>query len=224
MSGLRIWVEVLVVMIFTLLGLVLGALTGWIFVSPILGTVFGLVAATLFLRREGTTWRNLGFLKPMGIGPLLGYTLLTLAVVFIVTNYLVTPVMVRLGAPPLDVSLLQAAVQGDLVNYLIFLIPISWGSAAVGEELLARGFLQHRFTQYAGIRVGVVLQAVVFALGHFYQGVMGVANIFALALIFGFMYHRCGRNLWPLIVAHGITDTVGMTVLYIGRADLVTGV
>jgi len=223
MNALRIWLEVVAVMLLTLAGLVLGGLTGWIAASPIVGTLCGLVGATWLLRREGTTWRDLGFAQPIRLAALAGYTALILVVVFVVTAFVVTPLMERLGAPPLDVSVLQVAVEGNLVNYLIFLLPISWGSAAFGEELLARGFIQYRFSQLAGRHIGVVLQALVFALAHFYQGMMGVANIFALAVVFGFVYNRCGRNLWPLIAAHGITDTIGMTALYLGRVDLLTG-
>jgi membrane protease YdiL (CAAX protease family) len=223
MNAARIWLEVATVMLLTVTGLVLGGMTGWIAASSLVGTVFGLTGATWLLGRQGTSWRDLGFAQPMRLRALLGYTAFTLVAVFVATTFVVTPVLQRLGAAPLDVTVLQSAVEGNLTNYLIFLIPISWGSAAFGEELLARGFIQYRFTQLAGRHVGVALQAAVFAMGHFYQGIMGVANIFVLALIFGFVYDRCGRNLWPLIVAHGITDTIGITALYLGQADLLTG-
>lgn len=55
------------------------------------------------------------------------------------------------------------------------------------------------------------------------QGPTGVANIFVLALVFGAVYLRSGRNLWPLIAAHGIIDTVGITLIYLGRTDLLVG-
>ena len=40
--------------------------------------------------------------------------------------------------------------------------------------------------------------------------------IFAIGLILGAVFIRCGRNLWPVIVAHGVIDTIGITALYLG--------
>ena len=107
--------------------------------------------------------------------------------------------------------------------YLWFLIPVAWGSAAIGEEMLARGFLLHRAEGLTGTTVAVVLQAALFAMAHFYQGLTGVVNIFVLALVFGAVYLKSGRNLLPLIVAHGLIDTYGLTMLYVGRADMLLG-
>jgi hypothetical protein len=62
----------------------------------------------------------------------------------------------------------------------------------------------------------VLLQALVFALGHAYQGVTGVVNLFVVGLILGYVYLRGGRNLWPVIVAHGLIDTLSTTLVYLG--------
>jgi membrane protease YdiL (CAAX protease family) len=40
---------------------------------------------------------------------------------------------------------------------------------------------------------------------HFYQGAVGVVGIAPLALLFAYGFARTGR-LWPLIVAHALTD------------------
>ncbi len=219
----RAWFEVVAVLLLSFLGLVAGALTGWVPASPILGTLFAVAGATLFLRREGVSWQALGFARRMPAGKFLFFTTVTLVAVFVVTSFLVTPALRLAGAPPLDVSVLAALIEGNLANYLVFLLPISWGTAAVGEELIARGFLQYRFEQLGGPVLAVLLQASLFALAHSYQGITGVINIFFLALIFGAVYYRCGRNLWPLIAAHGLIDTVGMTLLFLGRTDLLLG-
>jgi len=223
MKELRAWGEVLAVMLASFLGLLVGGITGWLPASPIMGTVAGLAAATGLLRREGTSWRELGFARAMPLRAFLGYTALTLAVVVVLTSFVVTPLLKASGAPPLDISILRQAIEGNWLNYLVFLLPISWGSAAFGEELLARGFILNRLAQVHGRSVGVVLQAGIFALGHFYQGITGMANIFVLALIFGTVYYRCGRNLWPLIIAHGLIDTAGMTFLFLGRDEWLIG-
>lgn len=220
----RVALEVAAVIVLTLVGSVLGALTPWIVLGPILGMVLPLLLATHFLHRQGQSWRDLGLFKRLPLRTLAGWTGLTLLLVYTLTSFVVTPLIRALGAPPLDISLLQQIVEGNTVNYLIFLIPVSWGSAALGEEMLARGFLLDRFTGLAGVNAGIFLQALVFALGHFYQGLTGMINIFVIALIMGWVYLRVGRNLAPVMVAHGVIDTVGMTLIYLGYSDLMVGI
>jgi membrane protease YdiL (CAAX protease family) len=211
------------VVLLTVLGMLIGGLLPWIGLAPIVGILLPLAAATGFLRREGLGWRDLGFGRPMPLGRCLLGALLGLLAIYLVTGLLVTPLLRAAGAPPLDMSLLVGIIEGDLVNYLWFLLPVSWGSAAIGEELLARGFLLNRFERVHGTSVAIVLQAVLFSAGHFYQGVTGMANILVVALVLGVVYVRLGRNLWPVILAHGAIDTVGITAVYLGYADQLTG-
>ncbi len=212
-----------IVIVLTAAGLVAGAVTSVLALSAILGMVFPLIAATFFLRREGTGWRSLGFAVAMPLSRFAGYTFAALAVIYVVTSFIVSPLMHALGFPPIDISILAAEIEGNTLNYLVFLLPVSWGSAAFGEELLIRGFVLNRFAILFGeqrMTLVIVAQALLFTLGHAYQGVTGMANIMVVALVMGWIYVRCGRNLWPVIVAHGIIDTIGMTALYLGYTTL----
>lgn len=66
--------------------------------------------------------------------------------------------------------------------------------SSVGEEIFFRGFLQPR--------IGLVAQAVVFAIAHLsYVHVLEIVVTFSLALAFGLMYRRTG-SLWGPIGAH----------------------
>ncbi|MEZ5557859.1 MAG: type II CAAX endopeptidase family protein [Pseudomonadales bacterium] len=219
----RAWAQIAAVIALTLSGLVLGGLTPWPALSSILGMALPLLAATLFLRSEGRRWRDLGFATAMPPAAFVRYTLITLASIYLITNFVVTPLMRAAGAEALQAGELIELIEGNLGGYLTFLLPVTWGSAAFGEELLARGFLLHRFAGLFGSRAAVVLQAVVFALGHFYQGPTGMANVLVVGLVMGAVYLRCGRNLWPVIAAHGVIDTIAMTLIYLGYADLLTG-
>ena len=219
---LRGTLEIASIFVLLPLGGILGGLTGFIPLSAIGAIVLPLLAATLFLRREGVLWRDLVFGRPLPPLQVLGFTGLALALVlFAVTAS--NAVLRAMGFPPADVSVFTQLLEGDLVIYLWFLLPVSWGSAAIGEELLMRGYLLHRLEGLAGTAAAVVLQALIFALAHFYQGITGVVNIFVLALLFGLVYLRSGRNLLPLILAHGLIDTFSMTALYLGRSEYLLG-
>jgi len=219
---LRGLLEVLAVIVLLETGGVLGALTGFMPLSPILSVLLPLLAATWFLRREGNHWRNLLLGSRLNLKQLAGYSALAVAGGYAAVlggGWLAR----QSGLTSPDLSLLGDLLEGNLIVYLWFLLPITWGSAAIGEEMLARGFLQHRLEGLFGTGIGIILQAAIFAAAHFYQGLVGVLNIFLLALVFGSIYIRSGRNLIPLIIAHGVIDTIGVTLLYLGYADRLTG-
>lgn len=214
----HVWLQAGTLIALAIAGSLAGALTPWLALGPILAMALPLFAATAFLHNDGLTWYELGFLRRM---PLRRFVLLTLgaaATVIVLTSFVITPLLRLVDVAPPDPSVLVEAIEGDLANYLVFLGPVAWGSAAFGEELLLRGFLLNRFATLYGSAAGVVLQALVFSLGHTYQGLGGVVNIFAVGLILGWFYLRAGRNLWPAIVAHGLIDTLSLTLVYLGHA------
>jgi CAAX protease family protein len=105
----------------------------------------------------------------------------------------------------------------------VLLLPLGWGTAAFGEELIYRGFLNTRLSvAFGGGRSAVALaavgQALLFGLGHTYLGPLGVMNATAIGLVSGGVYLAGDRNLWPVIIAHGLVDSVGITTLYLGLA------
>ena len=76
------------------------------------------------------------------------------------------------------------------------------------EEVVVVAFLMTRLRQL-GMTPAVVLIASSLLRGayHLYQGFgAGVGNV-VMGLVFGYAWRRTGR-LWPLIVAHGIIDSV----------------
>jgi membrane protease YdiL (CAAX protease family) len=80
-----------------------------------------------------------------------------------------------------------------------------------------RGFILNRLEILTNNSMwAVVAQAAIFAVAHFYQGITGVLVVFVIGLIMGAVFIRCGRNLWPVIVAHGLADTIAVTSFYFG--------
>lgn len=113
-----------------------------------------------------------------------------------------------------------AGIEGNLAVYLTWMAVI-WTSAAFGEEMFFRGFLITRFTAaFRGIplapALAVVAAALVFGYGHFYyQGIRGLVITGTIGIVLGTLFLVYKRNLWPLILAHGLIDTIGMTARYL---------
>jgi membrane protease YdiL (CAAX protease family) len=98
-------------------------------------------------------------------------------------------------------------------------------SAAFGEELVFRGFLLTRLEILLGgglsaTATAVAGQALLFGVAHWYLGLRGVSTAALIGLAYGVVYVCNGRNLAPLIVAHGLTDSLSLIAIYSGVARL----
>jgi uncharacterized protein len=76
------------------------------------------------------------------------------------------------------------------------------------EEVIVVGYLLTRLEQFqVSPTKALIASSVLRGAYHLYQGFgAGLGNL-AMGLVFGYTWRRTGR-LWPLIVAHGIIDTV----------------
>ncbi len=201
------------------LGLLAGGLQGLI---PFGGTPFlvALGALSLWLRGEGARGVGLRRAPPPGwrrvllLGVIvgLGYQFASL--------YVVEPLTARVIGKLPDVSMF-ATLRGD-VRLLLAFTGVSWTLAGFGEEFVYRGYLLNRVAQLLGRGRGAWLPAlgattVLFGLGHVYQGASGVIDTALAGLVFGVLYIFGGHNLWMPIIAHGVADTTGFVLLFLGR-------
>ncbi|MCV7382326.1 CPBP family intramembrane glutamic endopeptidase [Mycolicibacter longobardus] len=87
------------------------------------------------------------------------------------------------------------------------LIVIAFANA-FAEEVIVVGYLLTRLRQLrVSPWVAVACSALLRGAYHLYQGFgAGLGNV-AMGLVFGYTWQRTGR-LWPLILAHGLIDTV----------------
>jgi membrane protease YdiL (CAAX protease family) len=76
------------------------------------------------------------------------------------------------------------------------------------EEIIVVGYLLTRLRQL-GVNSGVALGCSSLLRGayHLYQGFGAGLGNFGMGLVFGYVWRRTGR-LWPLVIAHGLIDTV----------------
>ena len=181
-----------------------------------------LALATWLLWRRGASWRELGCRRPQELGTAAAWTAALFVADMLLIPLITAVVGNALGWPSQQLEAF-AGLRGNLARYLVLLLPISWGTAAFGEELLFRGFLARRLSDaFGATRLAEVAanlgQAALFGLGHAYLGPRGMLNAAALGLTAGLAYRWGGRNLWPLFIAHGLVDSVGITALYLGAA------
>jgi membrane protease YdiL (CAAX protease family) len=185
----------------------------------------GLIISLLFLwvtsRLRGASWGYFGLTRPKSwfrtVLMSLGVALAVLGTVVLIIN----PIMNSLpNLPPQDLSRFDPLTD-SLPNLIIQLV-IVWITAAFLEEFMFRGYLMNRIIDLQGKEtkiawaIAIVGQAVIFGLIHSQQGPGGMFKVGAIGLVFGLSYLAVGRNLWPLILAHGIIDTIDMVQHYFG--------
>ena len=179
----------------------------------------GTGAALLAWRKE--SWSALGLRAGGPVSFVMSrageFTALTL-----VTGGVVIALATALGSPPAQSAVLTQ--QPDtLGGFLLDILFGVWVGAALGEELFFRGLLLSRFeTLFGGGRVAPALavgaQAVWFGAGHASQGASGMIMTGAVGDVVGvFFVTRARRALLPLIIGHGIVDTVSQTIYFFGE-------
>ncbi|MBS4728019.1 CPBP family intramembrane metalloprotease [Mycobacterium sp. SM1] len=76
------------------------------------------------------------------------------------------------------------------------------------EEIVVVGYLLTRLRQLgAGPAAALGCSSLLRGTYHAYQGFGAWLGNAAMGLLFGYVWHRTGR-LWPLVIAHGVIDTV----------------
>lgn len=179
--------------------------------------------ALLYLARQ--SWRQLGL---FGRGSLARTVLLSLALsafAVVMIYGLGLRIVDALGLPPLDVTIFKFLIEGKPAAYIAFMVVVVWGSAAIGEELVFRGFIMNRFEAlFARLPLTLVLaalaQTILFAMAHGYQGPTGLLLSGTTGFFFGLVYYASGRNLLLTILTHGFVNSTFITAIFFGHAGV----
>ena len=180
-----------------------------------LATVMMLVIIHYVLKSRGSGWRDIGLSKPDNFMKTLGWGVAITFGAFVVA-FATSEIMTRLGHEQ-DLAMFDF-IEGNLWAYLFMVTIISWFAAALGEEVIFRGVVMGNLAAIFGGERGAwilaaFIQALIFGAFHMYQDIAGGVATGAIALVFGFAYYYL-KSLWPVIVAHGLIDTYGMTMFY----------
>lgn len=130
------------------------------------------------------------------------------------------PLLVHFTGQMPDLSAFNR-VAGN-VRWLAISLGLTWTLFAFGEEMVFRGYLMDRIAGVLGRAargwgIALLTASLVFGLSHFQQGITGITENFLDGLILGVLYLRLGRNLAVPIVAHGVTDTTDLLLLFFHR-------
>jgi membrane protease YdiL (CAAX protease family) len=118
---------------------------------------------------------------------------------------------------------LNASVVPSTLEHSWWRIPVLIAAAFANgwaEEVIVVAYLLTRLQQLRMHPVvALVLSSLLRGAYHLYQGFgAGLGNV-AMGLVFGYAWRRTGR-LWPLIIAHGLIDTVAFVGYTLGASHL----
>jgi CAAX protease family protein len=87
------------------------------------------------------------------------------------------------------------------------------------EEFTFRGFLMQGLAMlFDGSRAAwigaCILQGALFGAAHAYQNPLGIAITGTLGILMGLLVLASGRNLWPVIIGHGLFDASRFVLFY----------
>lgn len=188
---------------------------------PWSNTPFVLALAWLSLRLRGARWRDVGLVWPARPGRALALGVAAGLAMELIAIYVSEPTFARwLGHLP-DRSDFRPLIGN--VALLALALALNWTLAAVGEEMVYRGFLLDRVaTLFGRSRLGwglaLCVVSALFGWAHREgQGAAGMVQEGFAGLLLGLLYLASKRNLTIPIVAHGVSNTLAFALIYFGR-------
>lgn len=179
--------------------------------SSQIAEVVSLVLITyLFIKRK-TSWRDVGLTLPKNWLKAIGYTILCIITIGLTFNFIIQPLFPH-GANDIN--------KGNLITFnemLFQLFFIGIGAAAIGEEMLFRGFLLNNINALLGknaIGTSLAILTQAFAFGVLHSGMQGMVSAGVIGIILGTFYVLSGRNLLVVFVAHAFPDVLSIISSY----------
>lgn len=187
--------------------------------AGLLAMIAGVGAGALLLSLRKERWRDIGLKSGGGV-------LWTLAragefcIITLLVGALGIGVATALGFPPSEPA--AVADQPDaLPAFILDILFGVWIGAALGEEIFFRGFLLSKFRSLFGggrIALGFAMlaQAVWFGAGHASQGLSGMIVTGSIGFVLAlFFVTRARGSLIPMIIGHGVANTLLFTLAYV---------
>ena len=180
----------------------------------------------LFLCWRGPGWRWVGFGRPASIRRTVAISLLVGVGFQLFGTFALEPAIARLTTGKLPDGSIFRSLIGD-ERQLAYWIGVAWTLAAVLEEVVFRGWIMTRLAEVGRFSTGAwvfaaLTSSALFGAVHLYQGVSGMVANGVTGLVLAGVYLGTGRNLWAAIGTHGVLDTAGFVLIYLGLYPGVT--
>ena len=185
--------------------------------------LFVLGIASILIRTRD--WRAIGLVRPKSWLLTIGVALLAAIVVIAVGQFVTEPLAKAVGLHenPGAAANALGSLKGNVWSALKGL-GLVWTFAAFGEEISYRRYLLGRASEALGgtniaYWLALPLASILFGFGHYYQGPAGIFTTACDGFMIGAVYLLMKRNLWVAILTHGLVDTIGIVLLFLGIAD-----
>lgn len=192
-------------------------------ITPLLGFIdrnfvfFSALSITFsILWSSNFKWSAFGFGKKLSFKTILN-GLLIAVVLFVITEIGIDPLLQKfLG--PIDLSSVDD-IRGNFIGFAVLMV-IVWVFAALGEELLFRGYYMKGLAELLGDTarawlVSGIIVSIYFGVSHFYQGPAGIVSVALAGLQFALLFFLNRDNLALVIMVHGFYDTIALTLIYL---------
>jgi membrane protease YdiL (CAAX protease family) len=175
-----------------------------------------------FRLRDGG-WSMAGLTRPKSWRKTVLMAFGAAAVLLLGSQLLIQPLAAHLWHRPEQASSLLKVPTFDW-KLALRNLAIVWIFAGFGEETGYRGYLLTRAADLGNRSklayvAAMLYVAVLFGFGHVYKGPAGILDSTYSGLVLGGVYLLSGRNLWAPILAHGLTDTFVVIVIFMGWAS-----
>ena len=178
-----------------------------------------LIVATWRMKVRGLSWKAIGLRLPKNpVKPILITGIILVSIIGSIVAYEVIkeaiPFLADNHSEAIKTDTRFSKLKGN-IGYFFLIIGFVWIESML-EEMLDRGFLinwlERVFSKTSVATVlAVLLQAFIFGFRHApSHGLSGAITVCIIGLIMGIAYVKGGRNLWPLIMAHCILNTISM--------------
>ena len=199
-------------------------------IAPLFGFIdrnfvffFGLGIAFLILWSSNFEWSKFGIGQKITTKTVVKSLLITLAF-DIGFGIVIDPILQHYFGNS-DLSSIED-IRGNLAGYIVIMI-IMWVFAAFGEEFLFRGYYMKSLAELMGSSnkswlLSAIITSIYFGVSHAYQGTAGMVSVFLWSLFISMLFNKNRNNLLLLVLIHGFSDTIGLTMIYLNMDHLIS--
>lgn len=183
-------------------------------------TPYLLFIAALSLLDRPTAWRHFGWRVPPRWGRIVLIGIAAGVSMECLELFVTQPLLVSATGHMPDLS--DAKALASSPKLFVAALILTWSLAAIGEELVWRGWFLNALWDLLGNSrlatvIGLLVMSAAFGYAHADQGLPGIVENTINAFLLGGLYMWTGRNLLAPMVAHGVTDTIDMTLIFTGH-------